>query len=347
MRRRTPGILVALTLSVLVLPTTSALADDTAVQTDAARQPATVSVPIRTIDTPERTGLDGIITIQVGQAAPISVIADTGSVGLFLFEKPTSAHSTGIHATAHLQGHSLPGVLFTSPVTIGGVTTTNPVAMQYINSTSSYVHKWKSRGVTGVLGIGVTDGGRMTNILKSMPGSLGLHWSVHLARQSTPESSRQGSLVLGAEPPAHVTMSFPLPYFGVDVNGARNWNDHAAPGCWTFTSVREQCVPTWFDSGGTIMRLVGRNFRNVPRADSSTSSSHLVKPGTRVRFAESSSAFYGQDFTAGRDGSRNLVRVMLGAGSPAVNTGNAPFFDFTITYDQVVGTISLSSPKGN
>ncbi len=366
MRRWTPGIIAGISLSLLTLPASFACADDADVQTSANREPVTVSVPIRTINTPERTGLDGIITIRVGKAAPISVIADTGSVGLFLFEKPTSAHTAGIQNTAYLQGNKLPGVLFTAPVTIGGVTTANPVSIQYVNSNSSYVQKWKRRGIVGVLGLGDGNGGRMTNVLKSMPGSLGLRWSIHFDRPSTPSSARKGALVLGAEPPTDVTMHFQLPYMGVDVNGAKMWNDHAAPGCWSFTSVPEQCVPTWFDSGGTIMRLVGRNFRNVPRAADSPSERaavsvdtvqapgkqppatyHLVKPGTHVKFAEANSAFYGNEFIAGRDGSRNLVRVMFAAGSPAVNTGNSLYFDFTFTYDQALGTISLSDKKGN
>ncbi len=195
--------------------------------------------------------------------------------------------------------------------------------------------------ISGIIGLGDGDGGSMTNILKSMPGTLGLRWSLHFERTATSRSARQGALVLGAEPPVSPVMHFQLPYLGVDVNGARMWNDHAAPGCWKFGTVPEQCVPTWFDSGFTVMRVIGRNFWRVPKTPTD-----LLRSGTRVKFAAGSSAFYGHEFIAGRQGSRNLARVIT-KGSPSVNTGNSFYFDYTLTYDQVLGTISLSDKKGN
>ena len=341
MRRWTTGLIAGISLSLLSLPASVAHADDSDVQSSAARESATVTVPIRTMNTPDRTGQNGILEIQVGKAAPISVMVDTGIVGLLLFDKPTSAKPAGVEATTYLQGNKLPGALFTAPVTIGGVTTTAPVAIQYVSTSSPYISQWRNRGISGIIGLGDGDGGRMTNILKSMPGTLGLRWSLHFERTATSRSARQGALVLGAEPPVDVKMHFRLPYLGVDVNGARMWNDHAAPGCWTFGRVPEQCVPTWFDSGFTVMRVVGRNFWRVPKTPT-----NLLRSGTRVKFAAGSSAFYGHDFIAGRQGSRNLARVIT-KGSPTVNTGNSFYFDYTLTYDQVLGTISLSNTKGN
>lgn len=340
MRRWTPGIVAGIAVSLLAVPATFAHAEDAEVQTTAAREPATVTVPIRTMNTPDRTGQNGILTVKVGKAAPISVMVDTGIVGLVLFEKPTSAKPAGVEATTYLQGNKLPGKLFTAPVTIGGVTTTAPVAIQYVDTDSSYISQWKNRGISGIIGLGDGDGGRMTNILKSMPGALGLRWSLHFERTITSGSPRQGALVLGAEPPVDVKMHFRLPFVGLDVNGARMWNDHDADGCWTFGTVPEQCVPTWFDSGFTVMRVIGRNFWRVPHT-----TTDLLRPGTRVKLAAGSSAFYGHDFVAGRQGSRNLARVIT-KGSPAINTGNSFYFDYTLTYDQVLGTISLSDPKG-
>jgi hypothetical protein len=365
MRHWTSGIITGVSVGCLVLTAPLAHADDSDVQSSAAREPVSVSVPIRTINTPDRSGQNGIMEIKVGKAAPISVMVDTGIIGLVLFEKPTSAQPLGVQATTYLQGNKVPGALFSAPVTIGGVTTTTPVAIQYANTSSSYISQWKNRGISGIIGLGDGDGGRMTNIVKSMPGSLGLRWSLHFDRTATSRSERQGALVLGAEPPTDVKMHFQLPYVGVDVNGARMWNDHAAPGCWTFGTLAEQCVPTWFDSGFTLMRVKGRNFKQVPRADGTAPKRapvsldtvsvnrppvkpryHTVKAGTRVKFAERTSAFYGHDFVAGRSGSRNLIRV-IAAGSPTVNTGNSFYFDYTLTYDQVLGTISLSDTKGN
>jgi hypothetical protein len=38
---------------------------------------------------------------------------------------------------------------------------------------------------------------------------------------------------------------------------------------------------------------------------------------------------------------------VITTGSPSINTGNSFYFDYTLTYDQVLGTISLSDTKGN
>ena len=341
MRRWTSGIIAGISISLLALPGAVASADDSDVQSSAARESVTISVPVRTINTPDRSGQNGSLELQVGKSAPISVMVDTGIVGLVLFEKPSSARATGKKTTTVVERNKLPGALFEAPVTIGGVTTVSPVAIQYVSTDSSYIRQWTNRGISGIIGLGNGDGGNMTNILKSMPGSLGLRWSLHFERTATSVSARQGSLVLGAEPPVDAKMHFQLPYVGVDVNGARMWNDHSAAGCWTFGSLPEQCVPTWFDSGFTVMRVVGRNFWRVPKTVT-----NLLRPGTPVKLAEARSAFYGHDFLAGSQGSRNLVRV-IPKGTPTINTGNSFYFDYTLTYDQVLGTISLSDTKGN
>ncbi|MGI9137046.1 MAG: hypothetical protein ACR2JS_08340 [Candidatus Nanopelagicales bacterium] len=341
MRTWTTGIIAGIGLSLLALPATSAQADDADVATSAARESVTVTVPIRTINTPDHNGQNGILEIRVGNAAPISVMVDTGIIGLLLFEKPTSARATGNRTVTTIGSEKLPGALFTAPVTVGGVTTASPVAIQYADTASPYIKQWTNRGISGIIGLGTGDGGRMTNILKSMPGSLGLRWSIHFDRTATSRSSRQGALILGAEPPVDVKMHFQLPYIGVDINGAREWNDHAAPGCWTFGTLPEQCVPTWIDSGFSVMRVKGRNFSRVPQT-----ATHQLRPGTRVRLAADTSAFYGHDFIAGNQDSRNFARVIT-TGSPAVNTGNSFYFDYTVTYDLALGTISLSNTKGN
>jgi hypothetical protein len=340
MRRWTVAVVAGLTLSLLAGPSTVAQADDIDVQTPAVLTPVTVSVPIRTINTPDKSGQNGVLELQVGKSAPISVIVDTGIVGLVLFEKPTFARATGIKATTFHHGSKLPGLLFTAPVTIGGVTTVGPVAIQYVNTSNPYIRQLTNRGIAGIIGLGVGDGGRMTNILKSMPGSFGLRWSLHFDRTAIPGSPRTGALVLGAIPPTDVRMFFNLPYVGVDLNGAREWNDHAAPGCWTFGIAREKCVDTWFDSGFTVMRILGRQFWRVPETPT-----HELRPGTRVKLAARTSAFYGHVFIAGNKGSRNLARV-INVGRGTVNTGNSFYFDYTVTYDQVFGTISLSATRG-
>ena len=341
MRWVTRGLATVLCVGLIAVP--AAQADDQDSQSQSSREPVMVSVPIRTMNTPDSSGQNGILLVRVGRAAPISVMVDTGIVGLVLFGRPTDVKPTAKRTTTTIHGVKIPGAIVTAPVTIGGVTTTQPVAITLVNTDNPYIQQWKNRGISGIIGLGTGDGGNMTNILKSMPGALGLRWSIHFNRNIGAPIGRPGALILGAEPPVDPTMAFKLPYVSQDINGALNWDDHQATGCWKFAVLREQCVPTWFDSGFTLMRVIGRNFARVPHA-----STNLVRPGTRVKLAAGGSAYYGHEFIAGNTGSRNRVRL-IPKGQATINTGNSFYFDYTLTYDLVVGTVSLhdSTLKGN
>ncbi len=269
----------------------------------------------------------------------MKVMLDTGSVGLRLWGgRPAGVRLSTKSIDTFLDGARVPGLLGTAPMGMGGVTTTLDVPFQLIDTDSSYIQQWKRQGVVGILGIGVGSGA-LTNPLVAMPGALGLRWSVHFARNATDTAAGRAPSILGAEPPTDATMHFQLPYIGLNVNGARLWDDHAADGCWTVRSTPLQCVPTWFDSGFTVMRVKGRQFSRVPQT-----STNLVRSGTPVRLSAGSSAFVGHRFVAGDTGSRNLVRV-IPRGTPTINTGNSFYFDFTVTYDVVAGDLHLSDPS--
>ncbi|MDP1876327.1 MAG: hypothetical protein Q8M17_02045 [Actinomycetota bacterium] len=332
------GLIAGLCVVLLGLAPSTALADDADVQTQAAKEPVTVSIPIRTINTPGRSGQNGIVEIRVGRSAPMAVMLDTGSVGLRLWGgRPAGAALSSTAVSSQLDGASVSGLLGKARMALGGVTTTLAVPFQYINTDSAYIQQWKDRGIVGILGVGVGSGA-LTNPLVALPGVLGLRWSVHFARGAGDGAGRMGALVLGAEPDPSSLMHFTLPFLGENVNGARLWDDHAADGCWTFGTMREQCVPTWFDSGFTTMRIKGTIFSRLP-----TAKSGLLRLGTRVRLAAGSSAFIGHRFVAGRSGSQNLARVFP-RGRAGINTGNSFYFDYTVTYDVATGDIYLSEP---
>lgn len=338
--RSLPVAAMTVLVAVIAVPLGAAAhADDTVVLTQAAGEPVAVTVPVRTIDTPGRSGQSGIVEITVGRSAPMAVMLDTGSVGLRLWGgRPVGATVTTQRISTVIDGSRVPGLLGRAPMTLSGVTTTLDVPFQLISTDSSYIRQWKSQGIVGILGIGVGSGD-LTNPLVALPGSLGLRWSVHFARNAADNGGRRGALVLGAEAPTDATMSFALPYIGLSVNDARLWDDHAADGCWKFGNTPLQCVPTWFDSGFTVMRVKGRQFSRVPQ-----SATGLVKAGTPVRLSAGSSAFFGHRFVAGDTGSRNLVRV-IPRGRATINTGNSIYFEFTVSYDVVTGSLHLSDPS--
>lgn len=306
--------------------------------TESAKTPVSVRVPVRTISTPGTSGQSGIIDVRVGQSEPLSVMLDTGSVGLRLWSGARSGITiTKKPVSSPIGGENIPGIVGAAPMMIGGVSTTIDVPLQLINTNSPYINGWKARGVSGILGIG-TGSGALTNPLVALPGDAGLRWSVHFTRDTRDTTGREGALILGAPAPTNADMHFALPYLGVNANGAKLWDDHAANGCWTFGRAKEYCVPTWFDSGFTVMRVKGREFSGLP-----TTGASQLKSGTQVGLAAGSSAFIADTFVAGSTASLNLVRVVP-RGKAGINTGNAPYFEYTVTYNVVTGDIYLSKP---
>lgn len=330
-------------LSVAAAP--PALADESAPLNGgeaAASQPVQIDVPMPTVAAPGREGMNGIVEIRVGRSAPFTVMVDTGSVGLRVFPGAWGAKPRGVSIgrqtiTTRSAGRSMKGFIGQADMTLGGVTTTRPLAFQYVDSSAPVVRGWAAKRVYGILGIG-TGRYRLSNPISALPGEVGTRWSVHLGGNPRTRTSGMGHLVLGAEEPTDAAASFQLPPLGPDGYGALLWNDHAAPGCWTFGRLREQCVDTWFDSGFHPVRVKGAVFSRVR-----TNAAKQVRPGTSVSLADAGSSFSFWEFRAGRTASVNEVRV-ASAGKAAINTGNAPYFEYVVTYDTSSGLISLARP---
>ena len=335
--------LALLVIALLALPFSSASAvdsDSDNYPSRAVTTPVKVKVPIRTVNTPGTNGQNGIVQIRVGNSAPFSVMVDTGIVGLVVFPgawsaKPASVSIGSEKVIAAVQGQKLKGVQGKAPMTLSGVSTTAAVAFTYVNTSSSYIKLWTDKKVYGILGLG-TGSSEMTNPLMSLPGTLGLRWSIHFERPRG-GVGRIGALILGAQAPASTVMNFQLRPLGKNINGALLWDDHAAQGCWRFGTLREWCGDTWFDSGFTKMRAKGIVFKRVPQG-----ANGLVKEGTRVGFTAPGSSYIAHKFVSGKKASRNYVRVLPG-GKGVVNTGNSFYFDYTVTYNVAIGQIYLSN----
>jgi len=306
-------------------------------------QPVRIDVPIPTLPAPGREGMNGVMEIRVGRSAPFLAVVDTGSVGLRVFPGAWGSRPAGVtigtdRVSTTSGGSPMRGFLGKASMTIGGVTTTRPIGFQYVDSSAAVVRGWATKRVYGIIGIG-TGRYRLTNPLSALPGEVGTRWSLHLGGNPVTRQSGMGHLILGAASPEDAVASFQLPPLGPDGYGALLWDDHAAPGCWTFGATRTQCVDTWFDSGGHPMRAKGSAFSRVP-----TTPSKEVRFGTRVALADAGSAFDSWEFRAGRTASVNAVRLAP-AGRAAVNTGNAPYFRYVVTYDVTQGLLSLSNPR--
>ena len=332
--------------ALLVLPIAPAQADEEAdaVGTEAARETASVSIPVRMVPgPPPYRGANGLVEIRLGNSPAIPVAIDTGFSGLVLFPGALAGTVAGVRRTGDAisvvrsDGSKIPGAKAQATLTLNGIQSVVPVPFIVSNSDSPVFASWRRAGARGLLGVGTKGNNAMVNPLSTLPGNLGLRYSIHFERNATDRGGRNGALVLGAEAPTDPTMVFQLQSTGTDLYGANVWNDHAAPGCWTFGTGRAQCVPTTFDAAFNIMRAKGPIARRIQ-----TQGPGLARPGTRVSLSSPTSAFTGWTFAAGRTGSANVVKVLKGRS--AVNTGNAVFFDFTVTYNLVTGRIYLSDP---
>lgn len=304
--------------------------------------PLTVKVPIRTVVAPDLEALNGVVDVRLGDSAAFPVMLDTGSVGLRVFpgvwsKTPRSVKLTSTRVVLGTGSRSTTGTLGSAPITIGGVTSTRPVIFQVVPTSSPYIEQWLAMGVYGILGVG-TGSSPVPNPLSALPAGAGRHWSIHFTRPVAQRTVALGSLVLGALPPADASATLVLPPEGPNADSVPLWNDHEAKACWTFGHLKEQCVGTWLDSGFHFLRAKGAVFSRVP-----TQRGDLVRSGTPITMAASGSGFATWRFVAGTTPSRNVAKV-LPKGRAGINTGNAPFFEYTVTYDIEQGLISLSTP---
>ena len=312
--------------------------------TAASTEAPTVSIPVRTVDTPGRGGQNGTIVMRVGRSAPIRVIVDTGFSGLVVFpgawdRRPGQVRQSNTRVQIQTSAlGDIRGVRGSAPMTFNGVTTVMDVPFVALTDSNPFLRQWANEGVYGLLGIG-TKGEGQVNPFSTLPGVLGLRWSVHFQRTRGETIGRRGEIVLGAKPPLESTMSLTMPYVGQDSNGARLWNDQATPGCWRFGRRPEVCLPTQLDAAFNITRVRGARFRTLK-----TNSQGNLRRGTSVRWAEPGSAFTGINYRAGNRPSVNLTRV-IPKGQGRIIVGNDLYFDNVVTYNTITGKVYISDAR--
>ena len=173
-------------------------------------------------------------------------------------------------------------------------------------------------------------GGGIVSPILGMPGTLGDTWSLHLHGTS-------GRLVLGATIPSGSRATATIDMKSDGSAGGRDlWADDRLPLCVTGGSERA-CVPGLFDSGTPSAQISGPELDQVPTVIGTSQ----VLPGTRMTVTELGAASPFWTFTAGTTKSSDLVRIMDGNG-PFINTGVQAFYDFTISYAETAGSITLS-----
>ncbi|HAN72720.1 MAG TPA: hypothetical protein DCQ36_14175, partial [Actinobacteria bacterium] len=191
-----------------------------------------------------------------------------GSTGLRLFPGALDRFRTGARVTNQPistpdQTGTLKGFVASAPITIGGLTTMRDIRFQMTTNTSSWVQQWVSRGVYGILGIGLGDT-PLPNPLLALPGNTGDRWSIHYGGEPAKRIPGRGSFILGAAVPTNAVANFQMPPAGPNGYGSMLWDDRKTEGCWSIGQRRPACINTWFDSVADQLTLVGPYFAGVP-----------------------------------------------------------------------------------
>lgn len=296
------------------------------------------------------------ITVRVGDDAPIDVVLDTGSVGLRLFSDlvPTGT-GKGIHVTGqsdsveYVDGTQFSGPVAQALVHVGKLTTTTVVPFQLVQSVtcdptipdcpaSGGASQFQADGVDGIMGIGLSGpypGDPTTNPLLSLPAPYRNSWSVAMQGGGRVLPA-PGTLVLGAHDPTAPAADFSLQQAGASVHGLQTWNDQFNL-CWSVGGI-SSCELSVFDSGSDLTVLGGTGFASVPT--NAPGQIATLTTGTAVQASQEVDSNPLWSFTSG-DGAMQTV-IVEPSGINWVNSGVQAFYSFTVTYDEVNGSIFLS-----
>jgi hypothetical protein len=319
------------------------------VGSNAGASTAPAIVPVTVVGGPGTPGgAAPMVKVRVGLSTPVPVFLDTGSSGLHIFANAVdTSPGSGVTVTSQTSnityrgGVKFSGVVASAVIKVGSQVTAVPVPFSLVSEASCTATKpscaaagginayESSKGAYGVLGIGMQSSeGGVTSPILGMAGDLGDSWSLRL-------SGTTGALVLGA--PARVrpaVVSFQMKSMGT-VGGKALWADSSLPLCVAVGST-QACVPGLFDSGTASFQVSGPILGQVP----TNTGSRTVVSGLSVNISQSGAAAPFWSFTTGTAKSEDLIK--LGTTThPFVNTGVQAFYDFTIVYNDVSGTVAL------
>lgn len=294
-------------------------------------------------------GADPIVKVRVGGSSPVPVFLDTGSSGLHIFSNAVdTSPGSGVRVTSQSSnityqgGYKFTGVVASAVVKVGPQATAGRVPFALVNEASCKASKpscpaaggisgyESSKGTYGILGIGTQSSpGNVISPLLGMPGGLAGSWSLRL-------HGTIGALILGAaaSKATSVVTTFQMKNLGT-VEGRSLWDDSGLPLCVAIGTA-QTCTHGLFDSGTASFQISGPVLGNEPTIPGTKQ----VITGLPVAVSQPGSGTPFWSFTTGAAKSQNLVRLGPEQGS-YVNTGAQAFYDFTVLYNDVSGTVSL------
>ena len=287
-------------------------------------------------------GAQPVIKVKVGNGRAVSVILDTGSVGLHIFAPGVNTGKGGgvtrtnqANSITYVDGTVQSGVIARAKITIGGVTTAKAIPFGLITRvgcgaskpdcpTANGIQAVVKHGMYGVMGVRFqpVPAGQPPNPLTGLPAPYSSSFSMAMR-------GRSGKLVLDARAKAGTALRF----YG---------SPPKTSVCWTIGSISHVCEPTLFDSGNPGMVMFGGPLTNAPTVPGTAQ----LQPGTAVSASTNASSKPFWKFTAGTTSSKNTVHFdPPGLHGNAVNASIEAFYAFTLTWNTVRRTLTLSPPS--
>jgi hypothetical protein len=287
------------------------------------------------------TGQTGVplVRVSVGSDPPVTVVLDTGSVGLRVLA--TRLHlgaAAGISVTSRpvsvtfADGTRDRGTIARAKFHIGGLTSTKAVPFELVKRstcTLSDCHGLaqvnQEYGIAGTLGIGMSSPWRGTpNPLRLLANPYGSSWQVRIGTAVTQTTT--GQLVLGAHLPSSGTT------YQLQPQGDSSWSDEV-PVCWTIGTRRFR-LPTVFDTGSISFTLWSKR---LPRLRSSHKG-YFESSGTEVSISDCATT---PILTFAADDDLNPV-IVFPEGEPFGVAAVDVFYNLIVTYDVDSGLLNIT-----
>lgn len=281
---------------------------------------------------------DGIprLTMQLTVGGtPLIVLVDEGSSGLYLDASAVGAGVTpsGQTVSVHYVSGTVTATVATASVTIGDVTTTQPIALGLIDSATA---AGTLSGLQGIIGVAQNKGSGAPSGIYSPLAQLPAPYDQGV--QIDVPAGGNGTLQLGKPATTSTTVALPLTAEAplASAPGVPFWNPNVTM-CWTLGTLAPTCGPTVLDSGAPRTTATPSVASGLPVT------SGVLDPGQPVAAAAPDGTPL-WSFTTGTTVGQDVVAVeQLPTGTNYL-TGIAFYYSHVVGFDYVAGTV-LVTPR--
>ena len=314
---------------------------------------AQIVVPLTMTETPQQT-YKAMLEVGIGSLPPLSLVFDTGSLGLELYATPgipgngTTCSDQPISVSyGNPKQVTYSGVICSGSMNFAGVISTPSIPFGLLTSLTYCAPDYQcntpqqnyAAGIYGVFGVGIfpAPGVNLPNPLRTLPGVYGERFTVRL-NASTIEPN---SLILGS-PWRYDAAIFPQSTESTGVLGLPLYSE--GQGCVLVNGQQTSVCPTVVFDTGNPVPFVHVTIPGLPTVVGSNGDTY-VAPGTTIGLAPrvggpSAVTLVATDSFAGEFPYANQNDNLINAGIQA-------FFGNDVTYNGEQGVITVGSCTPN